>query len=364
MSLKIGLIGSGYISTVHYHAYRSLGYEITAHADPNLERFKKFVEQGHPVKNHYSTHLEMLQNENLDVISVCVPNFLHYPIIHDILEKGVNVIVEKPLCLNLQEADKLIALAQEKGLLIGYAEELCYVPKYQRIKDIVDAGALGRIYMVRQTEKHSGPHSPWFFQRESAGGGALMDMGCHSIEFCRWIFNKQPIKWVQGHCAKYFHLNSEVEDHVIATLGFEDGSIGNIEASWALQGGDDSLASVFGTAGVGHVNMLKDTGLQVYSKSGFPSMKGHPGDIGGEASKGWTTPDFNWLYNNGYPQELADFLRCLQQGGSPRETAEDGRIVLEVMAAIYDSAGSGKRVHLPFQKEFSYPIDLWLNSNS
>lgn len=360
MTLKIGLIGSGYIASVHYYAYKALGYEITAHADPDEAKFQKFLKLGCVVKEHYPSHKEMIERSSVDVVSVCVPNFLHFSIIKDLLEAGKHVIVEKPLCLNLKEADVIIDLAKQKGLLVGYAEELCYVPKYKRVKMIADTGGLGEIYMVRQSEKHSGPHSPWFFQRKSAGGGALMDMGCHSIEFCRWIKKKQPVKWVQGHCAKYFHKHSEVEDHVTATLGFEDGSIGMIEASWALQGGDDSVAAVFGTEGVAYADMLKSTGLKIYSKQGFPSMPGHPGDLGGDPSRGWTTPDFNWLFNNGYTEELQDFLNCIQKGGTPLETAEDGRIVLEIMAGIYLSAGTGKKIALPLTNtDFIYPIDLW-----
>ena len=366
MVLKIGLIGSGYIASVHYQAYKLIGNcEIVAQADPNREKHRKFIENGHTIKEYYTSHKEMLEKANIDLVSVCAPNIFHYPIIKDALLAGKHVIVEKPLCLNLREADELIALAKQQGKLICYAEELCYVPKYRRAKDIVDAGGLGKVYMVRQSEKHSGPHSPWFFLRKNAGGGALMDMGCHSIEFCRWIYNKKPVKWVFGHCGKYFHLNSEVEDHVIATLGFEDGSIASIEASWALQGGDDSVAAIFGTEGVIYVNMLKDTGIQVYSKNGYPATPGHPGDIGGEASKGWSTPDFNWLWNNGYPQELEDFLNCIRNGGTPLETAEDGRIVLEIMAAIYLSAGTGRRVELPLQnRDFEYPIDGWFFSEN
>lgn len=360
--LKIGLVGSGYIASIHYESLKQLeGCEIAAQADPDQAKHQQFLAAGRTVPRYYLSHKQMLKEEDLDVICIGIPNFLHASVVCDALKAGVHVIIEKPLCLNLKEAEEIIDLSKRKGLLVGYAEELCYVPKYERVKRIVDEQGLGKLYMVRQTEKHNGPHSLWFFQRKTAGGGALMDMGCHSIEFCRWMFNKQPIKWVWGYCANYLHTNSEVEDHVIATLGFEDGSIGCIEASWALQGGEDSRAAVFGTEGVAYVDMLKETGIKVYSQKGFPAMPHHPGDVSAPQTIGWSTPTSNWLWTNGYPQEIQEFLNCIRFGGTPRETVEDGKIVLEIMAAIYLSAKTGNRVSLPLSqhRDFVYPIDLW-----
>lgn len=360
-NVNVGIIGSGYIASIHYESYKALkNCTIIAQADSDVEKYKQFSSCGRTVPHFFQDYKEMLKLKNLHVVSVCIPNFLHACVIKDILRAGKHVIVEKPLCLSLKEGYEIAALAKKKGLLIGYAEELCYVPKYNRVKQIVDNGGIGKPYMVRQSEKHSGPHSPWFFQRDKAGGGALMDMGCHSIEFCRWMFNKQPVKWVFGHCANYLHKDIEVEDHVIATLEFMDGSVATVEASWALNGGDNSVATVFGTRGVIYADMLQHTGIEVFSLDGYPKMEGHPGDIGGKNSIGWTTPDFNWLWNNGYPQEIANFLQCVRNGTMPKESVEDGLIVLEIIAAIYLSARTGNRVYLPLEnKNFDYPFELW-----
>jgi predicted dehydrogenase len=99
--------------------------------------------------------------------------------------------------------------------------------------------------MVKQCEKHGGPYSPWFWQPEEAGGGILMDMGCHSIEFCRWFMGKPKVKSVFAHMNTYVHSDkTKEEDHVIVLIEFEGGEIALCESSWALQGGMDSIMEV------------------------------------------------------------------------------------------------------------------------
>ena len=96
----------------------------------------------------------------------------------------------------------MIQACQEAGVKLMYAEELCFAPKYVRAKRLVEEGALGKVYRVKQSEEHFGPHMPWFWDVNLSGGGVLMDMGCHSIEFCRWIYDKQPIESIYAELAK------------------------------------------------------------------------------------------------------------------------------------------------------------------
>jgi predicted dehydrogenase len=83
-----------------------------------------------------------------------------------------------------------------------YGENLCFAPKYVRAKELADEGALGDVYYVRQLECHYGPHADWFWDVKRSGGGVLMDMGCHSIAFCRWAFGNAPIESVSAESAR------------------------------------------------------------------------------------------------------------------------------------------------------------------
>ena len=100
---------------------------------------------------------------------------------------GKHVIIEKPLCLTLEEADEMIAAMKTAGRKFMYAEELCFAPKYERVRKLVSENAVGPVYMLKQSEKHSGPHSDWFYDVNQSGGGVIMDMGCHGLAWFRWM---------------------------------------------------------------------------------------------------------------------------------------------------------------------------------
>ncbi len=361
-TVKIGFIGSGWISTVHYDSFKAIGgCEVIAQADIDPERSKEFRKE-RPIPKYYKSVKGMLRNKDIDVVTVSVPNFMHGPLAIEALKAGKHIIVEKPMCLKLEESEEINYLAKKNGLVVGYAEELCYVPKFERMKQIADSGALGDVYMVKQCEKHGGPYSPWFWTRDGAGGGILMDMGCHAIEFCRWFMGKKKVKYVTCHCGKFMHKWAEVEDHVILTMEFEDGTLGHVESSWALQGGMVSTAEAYGTKGVAYGDLLQGMGLKVFTPDGYPAEDFNKSNTGGPESLGWTEPDFEWLWNNGYPAEMKNFIDCIRNGGTPVESGADGDAVLEIMLAAYHSAGTGKKVELPFRPAgVERPVDLWLN---
>jgi predicted dehydrogenase len=234
------------------------------------------------------------------------------------------------------------------------------VPKYLRAKELMESGGIGRPYLLRQCEKHAGPYSAWFWKANRAGGGITMDMGCHSIECIRWAVGKKKVKSVTAHMGTYLHeLNgvsgepSEVEDFSLIIMEFEDGTLGQAESSWALKGGMDSTLDVFGTGGVIYADMLKGSAIRAFTDMGFP--------IAPDAGIGWTFHDWDYLWNNGYPQEDAHFLECIRTGATPMESGEDGLAVLEIMLAAYHSAGTGQRVTLPFRPRGldCPPVDLW-----
>src|SRR5438046_6817919 len=141
------------------------------------------------------------------MISITAPNRLHAQITIDGAKAGKHVVCEKPLCLTLEEADAMIDACRTAGVLLLYAEELFFAPKYVKAKQLADEGAFGRVHLVKQGEKHSGPHSEWFWDVDQSGGGAVMDLGCHGIAFCWWFLGKPKVKSVYSHMATQAHGN-------------------------------------------------------------------------------------------------------------------------------------------------------------
>ena len=110
------------------------------------------------------------------MITIAAPNALHAQMTIDAANAGKHVVCEKPLCMTLEEADEMIDVCQRQGVLLMYAEELFFTPKYVKAKQMADEGAFGKIYMVKQAERHFGPHSDWFWDVARSGGGAFADL--------------------------------------------------------------------------------------------------------------------------------------------------------------------------------------------
>ena len=352
--IGVGIVGSGFIAQVHHDAFQYVqGAKVLAHADVDAARGKAFTRKN-GLKHSFTDYRKLAEMDGIDVVTLGVPNFLHAQMAVYLLDHGKHVICEKPLCLTLEEADLIIAAVKRNKREVFYAEELCFAPKFVHMKKIMDAGAIGKPYLVKEWEKHAGPYSPWFWKRETAGGGIMMDMGCHAIEFCRWLRDKPKVASVMAHCGLYLHKKiTKLDDNIIVIMEFEDGSIANVEASWALKGGMDSVAEAYGTEGVIYADLLRGMGLKAFSEKGFGPEP--------HETQGWRFHEYDWNWENGYPHEMMHFAHCIRTGEKPIEGAEDGRIVLEIMLAAYHSAGTGRRVKLPFRpKGVRYPVDLWL----
>jgi predicted dehydrogenase len=141
----------------------------------------------------------------------------------DGVEPGKHVVMEKPLCLNLAEADRMIDACRQARVKLMYAEELCFTPKYVRLKQLLDSGALCEPTLLKQSEKHDGPHARHFWDVNRSGGGVTMDMGCHAIEFFRWMIGRPPIKSVYAQMSTQVHRDkTEGDDNALIILGFAD----------------------------------------------------------------------------------------------------------------------------------------------
>lgn len=347
---RIGLVGAGWISRTYVESLaRVAGGRVAGVWSRTREHAEAFAaEFGIPLSTN---ELERLLAE-VDVVCVNSVNACHAEHAIAAAEAGLHVVVEKPLAVSLDEGREMVRACREAGVGLAYAEELCFVPKLQRAREILASGVLGEALYVTQREAHEGPYSPWFFTREEAGGGVLMDMACHGIECVRWLLSKPAVRSVTARLARTLHAGrTELEDHSVVQLEFEGGVSATLESSWALQGGMQSRLEIWGTQGVLEVDLLRDTGLRLFSREG---QQGAPA--------GWQAAHTDWLGDNGYPQELSHFLQAFREGRSPDENGDDGLAVLEILQAAYASAGQGRTVELPFRPEgVRYAVDLWLH---
>jgi len=355
---KVTLLGAGFIADIHLESYRRFipEAEVVAIYTRKPEKAEAMAKKHH-IAGWFADLDEAIEQSGCDVVDVCLPNFLHARAVTAAARAHKHVIIEKPLCMNLEEAGNMIDLCKANHCKLMYAEELCFAPKYERVRRVVNEGAVGKIFQLRQCEKHSGPHSDWFYNIEQSGGGAVMDMGCHGLGWFRWMLgpNVKPVS-VYAHMASIYHsARTKAEDNSLIIVEFDTGAIGVAENSWAKQGGMDDRIEVYGTGGVVYADLFVGNSALTYSEKGY----GYAMEKAG-STQGWSFTVFEEAFNQGYPHELKHFIECVREDKQPVVTGEDGRAVMELMLAAYESAGTGRRVPLPFRPSVKKPIDLWL----
>jgi len=354
-SIGVGLIGSGFVSRLHAAALRTVpDAALLAAASPTEEHVRRFAAE-FGMGRWFTDYRRLLDLAEVDLVVIGAPNDLHCRITVDAAAAGKHVVCEKPLAMNLAEADRMIAACRQAGVKLMYAEELCFAPKYVRLKQLVDEGAIGALHLVKQSEKHDGPHSAWFWDVARSGGGVTMDMGCHALEFFRWMTGKRRAEFVWAELWTAAHGDKpQGDDNAVLAVRFEGGITGLAEESWTKKGGMDDRAEVYGSAGVAYADLLRGSSILTYSETGY----GYAVEKA-SITRGWSFTMYEEAWNYGFPQELAHFVECVRDDKTPLETGEDGRAVLEMIFAAYESARTGCRVTLPFSTQARRPVDLW-----
>ena len=362
MTVRVGIVGSRFAANLHALGLRQApGAELMAAASPNAEDAWEFHRR-FEIPHVFKDYKDMLDSGFVDAVTIACPNDLHCEVTLAAASAGKHVFVDKPMALNPAECERMIEECRRAGVILMYGENLCFAPKYVRAKELADEGALGEIYYVRQLECHFGPHSDWFWDVSRSGGGVLMDMGCHSIAFSCWVFANAPIENVYAELGTFVHgERTRGDDHSLVVIRFgrterhPRGGVGLAENSWARVGGLDDRAEIFGSAGMTVADIARGNALNTYSGPGYR----YPGEKA-PRSRGWSWTSFDEAWSYGFPQEMAHFVECIEQGKQPALTGEDGRAVLDVIFAAYESARTGQRVSLPFETDAKRPIDLWL----
>lgn len=355
--VKVGIVGSGFEADIHAASLAMLAEEaeVTAVASPTPGHARALADR-YGIRDAYTGYREMLRDPDIEMVTIAAPNRLHAEITVACAEAGKHVVCEKPLAMTLEEAERMVDACRRRGVLLMYAEELLFTPKYVKAKEMAGQGAFGRVYLVKQSEKHFGPHSAWFWDVNQSGGGVFMDMGCHGVCFCWWFLGRPAIRSVYCQMGTHVHADkTEGEDDSLCILEFAGGAVGLVENSWARRGGMDDRVEVFGEGGCTYANLHMGNALPTYSEYGYGyAVEKAP------ATVGWSYPVFDELWNYGFPQEMRHFARCVRGKETPVCTGEDGLAVMEVLYAGYASAGAGRKIELPFRpRGVAKPIDLW-----
>jgi predicted dehydrogenase len=335
--MNIAMLGSGFIG--RFYAESLQGYRSK---DKIVSVYSRREESAKDFASKYNVPFvttkmeEAINRPDVDVVCISLPNHIHEEAVMACCKHKKPVIITKPLGRNAAEAKRMLEAVEKAGIFNGYLEDLVYAPKFLKAVESVKEGALGRILWAKSRETHPGPHSDWFWDIEKAGGGCIIDLGCHCVEITRSYIGKD-IRPVEVMCWADTQVKPiDAEDHAIALIKYENGAIGQFEVSWTFRGGLDLRDEVMGTEGTIWINNFLRTGFEMFTT-------GKGGDYvaeKAESNTGWLFPVGDEVNELGYNHMFMDMFNAMEQGREPKETFYDGYVVNAILDACYRSAKS------------------------
>jgi predicted dehydrogenase len=332
---KIAMLGSGFIARFYadsLQGYRNRDKIVSIYSRSEASA-RKFAADY--LVQHWTTNMEeAIAHPEVEVVCIALPNFLHEEAVMLCCRHRKAVIITKPLGRNAAEAKRMLDAVESAGIFNGYLEDLVYTPKFLKAMQSVKNGAIGRVLWAKSRETHPGPHSDWFWDIEKAGGGCIIDLGCHCVEIARSYIGKD-IKPIEVMCWAATQVKPiEAEDHAIGLVRYENGAIGQFEVSWTFRGGLDLRDEVMGTEGTIWVNSFLRTGFEMFSSGKAADYVAEKA----ESNTGWLFPIGDELNELGYNHMFMDMFNAMESGQEPKETFYDGYIVNAILDSAYRSA--------------------------
>lgn len=334
--MRFAIVGAGVIGTLHARLFEQLeGSELAAVIDSEPKRARELAGT-HRVEG--TDDLDgILRRPDIDAISVCVPSGLHAEIAVAALEAGKHTIIEKPIDVTLEAADRIIAAERASGRRVTVISQRRFQPAFAFLHEDIRAGRLGILtsgiaespfWRTQEYYDSGGWRGTWKLD----GGGALMNQGIHALDLLVWMLG-EPVE-ATAFTATLAHERIEVEDTLGATVRFANGAIGTVTATTASRPGRTVRLTVNGNGG----NAVIDD-----------ERLAHLHTVDREAEAGSKQADlFPDLQQPSDPMELhsaqyADFISAVTEGRPPAITTADGRRALALALAIYASAAEGGR---------------------
>jgi len=344
--INVGIIGSQFAAGLHAESYKRFPV-VKMQAVAALDNLEEFSGQ-YNIPNTYKDYNEMFKKENLDLLSVCVPNFLHKKIVIAAAEAGIkNIICEKPIATSIPDAQAMIDSCNKNNARLMYAEDWLFAPALVRAKEIVEEGGIGKLLYIKAKESHQGSHSIYAQKKEYCGGGTMIHLGIHPVAFVSFLAGSD-IKEVMGMATtgggtNLVHKDYSGEDWAAALVTMENGVRAFVEANYITPGGMDDKIEIYGSEGNIHIDLTKGSPIEVYSRPGY----GYAVEKA-DYTTGWTKPAVDEFLSLGYVKEIEHFIDCVinDKKTNVGTRGEDGLKALEAVFAIYKSAESGELVKL------------------
>lgn len=302
--------------------------EITGVCDIDKSKLKT-IAQKYGVKNHFTSIDEMLANTEADCLFVTSPTNLHKEQAIKGFEKGLNVLVEKPVARNYEEASAIVDASKKakKYLMVGMNNR--FRPDLMMQESFVSAGELGEIFYIKTGFlKKRSTQEKWSLNKSESGGGVFMDLGVVMLDIALWILKFPKIKSVSA--VNYYHTFKNVEDSSFVMLRFANGATVSIEASWTLHRENDLFyCNVYGKEGSANINPL-----QIYKQMHGTLVNVTPLKMEKPAN----------IFKRSYEYEINHFINSLRNNHSTLSDGNEALSRMRIVDAVYASAKEGKEI--------------------
>jgi len=351
MALGFGIVGCGMIS--HFHA-RAIGdcrgAKLVAGFDTVRPAAEKLADTFSCTP--YDNLDAMLADPKVDVVTIATPSGAHMEPAVAAARAGKHVIVEKPLEVNLSRCDRIIEACEQAGVVLSTIFPSRYHDSCREMKRAIDQGRFGRLVAgdafvkwYRTQEYYDG--GAWRGTWKLDGGGALMNQAIHSIDLIYWLMG--PVREIRARFGCLAHERIEVEDVVMATVEYESGAMGVLEASTAFYPGYLKRIELHGDAGSA---MMEEEDIKAwdFAKKDRRDEKIHQ-QMAEQKSGGGGAADPAAIGHHGHAKQFQDVIRAINKGEQPLIDGHEGRKSVEIILGVYKAAESGKAVRLPLERD-------------
>ncbi len=355
-SIRIAIIGPGKVGHLHAKAVlQTPDSELVAVCGRSPEKTEAFAQPyGIPA---YTDITRMIETERVDLCLICTPHPAHRDPAVAALDAGAHVLVEKPLASSLADCDAMLNAARRSGRQLGVISQRRFYESSQRIRQAIDAGklgapALGMVIMLGWRDEAYYRSDPWRGKWLEEGGGVLVNQAPHQLDLLLWYMGE--IEEVFGLWKNLNHPYIEVEDTAVAILKFKSGAIGNIVVSNSQKPGLYGKVHIHGTNGAS-VGVQTDggsmfiAGRSSITEPPYNDMWTIPGET--DLLDVWKAEEVDLFSRidattHYFALQIGEFADAIRQNRAPAVTGEDGRRVVELFTAIYESTRTGQPVRL------------------
>ncbi len=345
--VRVGIVGSKFAADFHCDSYnRDDRAEVVAVAA--IDNLKE-ISTKWGIPKTYEDYNEMFKDKSIDLISVCVPNFLHHDVTIAAAKAGKHILCEKPLATSVADAKEIVQVCRKEGVKLFYGEDWCFAPSLMKVIEIINEGAIGEVHYVKAKETHNGTHSPFAKNAKYCGGGSLIHLGIHPVGWIlHFLSNGGKNKVVEvigkvngGSEDNYVHKDNTGEDWGLGVMKFASGQHAFIEGNYITVGGMDDKVEIYGTEGLIKVDLTFGSNVSVYSRPGYSYCIEKT-----DNTLGWTKPAVDEFFNLGYVKELAYVVDCILKDEEPMYGAggQLGLVCIEIIDAMYQSSKEGKTI--------------------